>query len=146
MKTEPNNYSIDDFKKDKEVFWDGVRNYQARNFMMKDMKVGDQVLFYHSNTQPIGIVGQAVVSKAAKADPTAFDKKSQYFDPKSSKQKPRWFAVSLKFKKKFKNIISLEELRAKKALAKMPLLQKGQRLSVQPVTAAQFQYIIKMAK
>lgn len=146
MKSEPSNYSIDDFKKEGEVFWDGVRNYQARNFMMNDMAVDDHVLFYHSNTKPIGIVGQAVVSQAAKADPTAFDKKSQYFDPKSTKQKPRWFAVSLKFKNKFFSTITLEELKTQKVLQKMELLKKGQRLSVQPVTPTEFKHILKMTE
>lgn len=145
MKSEPSSYSIDDFQKEVEVFWDGVRNYQARNFMMKEMKVGDEVLFYHSNTQPIGIAGHAVVSKEAQPDLTALDDKSLYFDPRASTDKPRWFAVSLKFKKKFSQIITLLELKKQKPLQKMSLLQKGQRLSVQPVSPQEFQYILKMA-
>ena len=97
MKSEPTTYSIDHLKKDKKTIWDGVRNYQARNFMMQDMKVGDTVLFYHSNAEPPGVSGVAKISKAAIPDPTQFDKKSKYFDPKATKEKPRWFCVEIAF-------------------------------------------------
>ena len=97
MKSEPDVFSIDDLKKQKQTTWDGVRNYQARNFMMNDMQVGDLVLFYHSNAKPPGIAGLATVSKKAEPDPTQFDKKSEYFDPKATKEKPRWFCVKVKF-------------------------------------------------
>lgn len=141
MKSEPEVFSIDDLKKHKESFWDGVRNYQARNYMMKDMQVGDLVLFYHSNAEPPGIAGLAKVSKKASPDPTQFDKKSEYYDEKSSKENPRWYAVHVSFVEKFKHFISLEEIRSEKAVKDMVLLQKGSRLSVQPVTKKQFEIL-----
>lgn len=146
MKSEPEVFSIDDLKKAKESFWDGVRNYQARNFMMNDMSIGDLILFYHSNAEPSGIAGIAKVSKKASADPTQFDKKSEYFDEKSSKEKPRWFAVHVGFVEKFKHFIPLEEVREQKSLKDMVLLQKGSRLSVQPVTEKQFEILCHIGR
>ena len=146
MKSEPNSYSITQLKKDKTAFWDGVRNYQARNFMIKDMRKGDKVLFYHSNAHPSGVMGLAVVCDEAKADQTALDRKSQYYDPKATKEKPRWFAVTVKFVEAFDNIISIGELRQEKALKDMVLLQKGQRLSVLPVTQKEYQCIVEMSQ
>lgn len=143
MKSEPDVFSIDDLKKQKQTTWDGVRNYQARNFMMNEMKVGDQVLFYHSNAKPPGIAGLATVSKNAEPDPTQFDKKSEYFDPKATKEKPRWFCVKVKFQEKFKELLPLEELKSDKALKDMLVVQKGQRLSIQPVKEKDFKYILK---
>ena len=102
MKSEPSNYSISDLKKDRRSLWDGVRNYQARNFMMKDMKVGDKVLFYHSNAFPSGVYGLARVSAPAQADLTALDPKSQYFDSKATPENPRWFCVEVQFEKQLK--------------------------------------------
>jgi predicted RNA-binding protein with PUA-like domain len=145
MKSEPETYSIDDLKRDKKTLWEGVRNYQARNFMMKDMQVGDEVLFYHSNANPPGIAGTAVVSRAAVPDPSALNTKSDYFDPKASVDHPIWFCVEVQFKQKFKSLLPLEDLRKAKALAKMPLLQKGQRLSVQPVSAAEYAHVLLVA-
>lgn len=145
MKSEPSTYSIDDLKKDKKTLWECVRNYQARNFMMKDMKIGDAVLIYHSNAEPPGIVGLAKVSGAAQADPTQFDKKSDYFDPKASKEKPIWFCVEVAFVEKFKNILALDSLRTEKALTDMQLLKRGQRLSIQPVTLKEFSAITDLA-
>ena len=145
MKSEPNSYSIKDLQRDKVAFWDGVRNYQARNFMMKDMRKGDKVLFYHSNADPSGVTGLAVVCEEFKADPTAWDKKSKYYDPKSTKENPRWFAVTVSFVKAFDKIISLSDLRREKSLKHMALLQKGQRLSVLPVTQKEYESIVKMA-
>ena len=144
MKSEPLTYSIEHLKKDKKALWDGVRNYQARNFM-KSMNPGDQILFYHSNTKPPGISGLARVSKSAVPDPTAFDKNSPYFDPKSAKEKPRWFCVEVQFEKAFSNLFSLEDLRKEKPLKNMLVLKKGQRLSVQPVTKKEYDYIVKKA-
>ena len=141
MKSEPLTYSIEHLKKDKKALWDGVRNYQARNFMQK-MNPGDKVLFYHSNTNPPGIAGLAQVSRSAVPDPTAFDKKSLYFDPKSTKEKPRWFCVEVQFEKAFSKLISLEDLRKENPLKDMLVLKKGQRLSVQPVTKKEFDYIV----
>ena len=146
MKSEPDVFSIDDLKKQKQTTWDGVRNYQARNFMMNDMQVGDLVLFYHSNAKPPGIAGLATVSKKAEPDPTQFDKKSEYFDPKATKEKPRWFCVKVKFKEKFKDLIPLEEIKSEKALKDMLVVQKGQRLSIQPVKEKDYKHILKMAK
>lgn len=146
MKSEPSVFSIEDLQKSSPTLWEGVRNYQARNFMMNEMNAGDEVLFYHSNAEPTGVAGVAVVSGKAVPDPTALDKKSEYFDPKASKEKPIWFCVEVKFEKKFKSVIALEELRKNKKLAKMPLLQKGQRLSVQPVSEAEFKEVLGMAK
>ena len=145
MKSEPLTYSIEHLKKDKKALWDGVRNYQARNFM-KNMNPGDKILFYHSNTKPPGIAGLARVSRAAVLDPTAFDKNSPYFDPKSTKEKPRWFCVEVQFEKAFSNLFSLEDLRKEKPLKNMLVLKKGQRLSVQPVTKKEYDYIIKRAE
>ena len=146
MKSEPNDYSIDDLKHDKVAMWDGVRNYQARNFIRDEIKIGDQVLFYHSNAEPPGIAGVAEVVKGAYPDHTAFDPKDPHHDPKSDKENPRWFAVDVAFKKKFKKFISLEQLKSEKALTGMRVTQKGQRLSVQPVEEQHFNHIIKMAK
>ena len=146
MKSEPNSYSISDLKRDETAFWDGVRNYQARNFMMKNMKKGDKVLFYHSSSNPPGVVGLAIICKEAEADQTAWDKSSQYYDSKATKEKPRWFAVTVQFVKVFDRIISIGELRREKILRNMTLLQKGQRLSVLPVTKTEYQYIIQLSQ
>jgi len=143
VKTEPTTYSIDDLKSDKTTCWDGVRNYQARNFM-KDMQIGDQVFVYHSNAKEIGIVGLSKVSKLAYPDKTAFDKKDSHYDPKSKPEKPTWFMVDLKFAKKYKEIITLDKLREKKALSDMFILRKGNRLSVTPVAKKEFEAIEKI--
>ena len=143
MKSEPATYSIDQLKKDKTSLWDGVRNYQARNFMMKDMKEGDEVLFYHSNSKPSGIAGIAKVSKNAVADPTCYNKKSKYYDEKSTKENPRWFCVEVKFVKKFKDVLSLDELKTDSTFKNMLVIKKGQRLSIQPVDLADFKKVLK---
>ena len=144
MKSEPSSYSIDDFQKQGRTFWEGVRNYQARNFMMNNMNIGDQMLFYHSNAKPSGVMGLGIISKSATPDLTALDKKSKYFDPTSTKENPRWFAVTVKFQKKFKQILPLEQLRKEKPLKNMLLLKKGQRLSILPVTRKEFEHILKL--
>ncbi len=145
MKSEPNCYSIDDLQKEKVTIWDGVRNYQARNIMRDEMKKGDEVIFYHSNAKPPHIAGLAVIdSKEAVADPTQFDPKSEYFDEKSSKESPRWMTVKVKFKKKFKNPIPLEQVKANPKLKDMKLVQKGARLSVQPVSEKEWDEIMAM--
>lgn len=145
MKSEPESYSIDQLAKDKKSWWTGVRNYQARNFMTNDMKVGDGVLFYHSSADPSGVVGLAKVSKAAAPDESQFDKKSTGYDPKATRAKPIWFCVEVEFVKKFKEIITLDDLRAEKSLSDLLVLKKGQRLSVQPVEKKHFDIIKKMA-
>lgn len=143
MKSEPDVFSINDLEKNKTTLWEGVRNYQARNFMMKDMKIGDEVLFYHSNAEPSGIAGVATVSKLAVPDPLQFDKKSEYYDKKATAEKPIWYCVEVKFKKKFKEVFALSEIKADKNLKDMVVVQKGSRLSIQPVLEKDFKYILK---
>ncbi len=143
MKTEPESFSIDDLKRLKKDAWSGVRNYQARNFM-KEMKVGDKVLFYHSSVTPPGVAGLAKVVAAAHPDETQFEKKSPYFDSKATRAKPIWYCVDVGFVKKFSRLIPLEELRGVKALKRMVLLERGSRLSVQPVTEKEFEAIITL--
>lgn len=143
MKSEPSEFSIDDLAKVQTARWTGVRNYQARNFMTQQMSVGDLVLFYHSNAEPSGVAGVARVSAAAAPDPTQFEKKSDYFDAKSTKESPRWFCVEVEFVKKLPGVISLAEIKANPKLAKMEVLRKGNRLSIQPVTAAEFKELSK---
>jgi predicted RNA-binding protein with PUA-like domain len=128
MKSEPTSFSFEDLKKseNKTTHWDGVRNYQARNFMMKDMKIGDEVLFYHSNCDVPGVVGLAYVSSEPYPDFTAFDKNSKYYDPKSTPEKPRWFMVDITWKADFKRIVSLKEIKSIPELSSMKLVQKGQ--------------------
>ena len=145
MKSEPDEFSIDSLKKAGTEPWTGVRNYQARNFMMKDMRVGDEVFFYHSSTAVPGIAGIAEVASEPYPDPTQFDKKSDYFDPASKRDEPRWWLVDVAFRRKLARVIPLDELRAHTdKLGNMVLLQKGSRLSVQPVTAKQWQTIISL--
>ena len=144
MKSEPDVYSIDTLAKDKTTWWEGVRNYQARNFMMKDMSVGDLVLFYHSNAEPPGIAGIAKVSSAAQPDKAQFDKKSEYYDAKANKEKPQWFCVEVEYVKKFKDLVPLETLREEKSLSDMLVLKRGQRLSVQPVDKKHFEIVKKL--
>lgn len=133
MKTEPDECSIDDFaaKPDQVIRWDGVRNYQARNFM-RDMAIGDEVFIYHSSCAKIGIVGVVRVTRTAYPDPTQFDAESPYVDKRSKPDNPRWDAVDLQFVRKFARTISLDELKNLAELADNPLVQKGNRLSVMP--------------
>lgn len=146
MKSEPDVFSIDDLKnaKNSTEHWDGVRNYQARNFMRDEMKKGDEVLFYHSNCEPPGIVGTATIAKEGYPDHTAWDPKSKYYDPKSSEDNPRWIMVDVKFKSKFKRVISLKELKENEELEEMLVVKKGQRLSIQPVAPEHFQLVKKL--
>lgn len=146
MKTEPDVFSIDDLKKNKTEPWDGVRNYQARNFMRDDMKVGDEILIYHSNAKPPGVAGTATVCTKPYPDPTAFDKKSKYFDAKSDPDNPRWILIDVKFKSKLKNLVPLSDLKEVDGLKEMKILQKGNRLSITPVTKKEFDIILKMGK
>ncbi|HUB91268.1 MAG TPA: EVE domain-containing protein [Dyella sp.] len=144
MKSEPDTFSIDDLKRKKHEAWDGVRNYQARNFMRDDMRVGDGVFFYHSNCTEPGIAGIAEVASDAYPDPTQFDPKSKYFDPASSRDNPRWMLVDVKFVKKLKRVVTLDELKQHPKLEGMTLLRKGNRLSVMPVDAAEWKYILDL--
>jgi predicted RNA-binding protein with PUA-like domain len=143
MKSEPDVFSIDDLKAKRTSLWDGVRNYMARNFMMKDMAIGDLVLFYHSNANPSGVAGVAEVSALAQPDPTQFDKKSDYYDPKSTPASPRWHCVEVSYRQHFKRHVSLEDIKNTASLGEMILLQQS-RLSVQPVKEAEFKTICKM--
>jgi predicted RNA-binding protein with PUA-like domain len=142
MKSEPDTFSIDDLKRKKREAWDGVRNYQARNFMRDDMRVGDGVFFYHSNCAEPGIAGLAEVASDAYPDPSQFDPKSKYFDAASSRDNPRWMLVDVKFVKKLKRVITLDELKNHPKLEGMTLLRKGNRLSVMPVDATEWKYIL----
>jgi predicted RNA-binding protein with PUA-like domain len=140
MKSEPAEVSIDDLAVRKTVPWFGVRNYQARNFMRDAMRVGDQALFYHSSCAEPGIAGICKVCALAHPDETQFDPTSSYFDPKSSPDKPRWLCVDVQFVQKTR-LVSLAELRQQPALAAMQLLQRGSRLSITPVSEAEWQFI-----
>lgn len=142
MKSEPSEFSIDDLAREpkKSTSWIGVRNYQARNFMRDQMQLGDLVLFYHSTCEVPGIAGIAEVSKLAYPDETQFDRKSDYFDPKATRDNPRWVHVDVKLVKKTR-LVPLAELRGYPKLAKMQLLQRGNRLSITPVDPAEWKFI-----
>ena len=144
MKSEPDDYSIDDLKRDRREPWDGIRNYQARNFMRDDMRVGDEVFFYHSNCKEPGVVGIMTVASKAYPDPTQFDRKDKHFDPKSKRDEPRWLLVDVKFKRKLKRTITLAEIKAEESLADMILTRKGNRLSVMPVEKKHWQKILSL--
>ena len=145
IKSEPDVFGIDDLKKNKVEPWDGVRNYQARNFMRDDMKVGDEVFFYHSNTKPPGIAGIAKVASKPYPDPTQFDPKSKYFDADSPQDNPRWMLVDMKYVRHLKRYLSLDELKNHaRQLDGLPLLRKGNRLSVMPVEPDHWQYILNL--
>ncbi len=132
MKSEPDVYSITHLKEENETLWDGIRNYQARNFM-RNMSVGDKAFFYHSNCKPPGIVGMMEVTKTNLVDPTQFDKDSKYFDPKSNKEKPRWDCAKLKYICEYKRKLSLKEISEKFSADELILVRKGNRLSIIPV-------------
>jgi predicted RNA-binding protein with PUA-like domain len=140
LKTEPEGYSIDDLKRDKVEPWSGVRNYQARNFM-QSMSVGDLCLFYHSSTDPTGVVGIAKVVAKAHSDQTQFDRKSHYFDPKATIDKPIWYCADIGFIEKFKHTVTLFEIKLDPKLQGMLVRERGSRLSVQPVSEKHFIYI-----
>jgi len=148
MKSEPEVFSIDDLinAKNQTTFWDGVRNYQARNYIRDEMKVGDKVIFYHSNSEPPSAVGVCEIVKEAYPDFTAFDPDNPHYDPKSKKDSPTWFMVDIKFVKKFAHFVSINEMRENKKLQDMKLLQRGNRLSVMPLSKDEFNEIIKMGK
>ena len=145
MKSEPEVYSIGDLEKDGSTGWEGVRNYQARNFMRDEMKDGDLILYYHSNAEPSGVAGVAKVHGPPVPDPSQFDKKSGYYDEGSSKAEPRWLMAKVAFVERFAKVVPLEVLKADPALTGMAVLQKGQRLSVQPVSPEHFARVLKLA-
>ncbi len=146
MKSEPESYSIDALAQDGKTLWTGVRNYQARNFMMHSMNPGDKFLFYHSNAEPPGVFGIGKVVRPNCPDPSATDPKDEHRDPKATREMPIWFCAEVEFVSKFNNPVTLPQIRAEKSLAKMALLAPGQRLSVQPVRAEDFQKILELAK
>ena len=148
MKTEPDVFSIDDLAAapNQTTYWDGVRNYQARNFMRDQMQFGDRVLVYHSNADPSCVAGTATIARTSYPDSTAWDANDPHFDPKSDSDNPRWFMVDIQFESKFSVPQSLEMLRAVPRLSQMELLRKGTRLSVQPVTKQEFAIIEKLGR
>jgi len=148
MKTEPEVFSIEDLKSrpGQTEPWNGVRNYQARNFMRDDMRREDRVLFYHSNAAPPGVVGTARVAREGYPDPSAWDPDSPYFDPRSTPESPVWMMVDVRFESLFAAPLTLERLRREPALSNMMLLRKGMRLSVQPVTPEEFAAVLRLAE
>ena len=145
MKSEPSVYSIDDLERDGQTSWEGVRNFQARNFIRDDMKVGDRVLFYHSNADPAGVAGLARVARTAYPDPSARDPRSEYFDARATDEDPRWFMVDLEFEERFPALVSLDTLRHTAGLEKMLVINRS-RLSVQPVTDAEFEIVVRLGR
>lgn len=147
FKSEPESYSIDDLasSEDQTTFWDGVRNYQARNMLRDDIQVGDRVFFYHSNSRPMAVVGTAEVVKAGYPDHTAFDPQSKHYDEKSDPDSPTWMMVDIKLRQKFSKPVTRDDLKAEVKLAEMMLLRKGSRLSIQPVTPEEWKIIHKLA-
>jgi predicted RNA-binding protein with PUA-like domain len=148
VKTEPESFSIQDLAKAprQTTSWSGVRNYQARNFMRDEMKLGDRVLVYHSSADPPAVVGTATVVRESYPDDTAWDKKDDHYDPASTPDNPRWFMVDLRLEQIFQEPLPLDKLRGVPALIEMELLRRGSRLSVQPVRKGEFEAILKLAK
>ncbi len=146
MKSEPDVYSISDLERDRRTSWEGVRNYQARNWMRDDMKEGDLVLYYHSNAEPSGVAGVASVVRAAYPDPHALDSASPYYDPAAEKDPARWVSVDLGFVERFPTVIPLAALKAEPALAGMEVTKRGSRLSVHPVEPAHFDTVVAMGR
>ena len=130
MKSEPDAYGIEDLQREKTTGWDGIRNYQARNFMRDQMRVGDEVLFYHSNAKPPGVAGLARVSRLGLVDPSQFDPSSKYYDPRSDPDQPRWTMVEVAFVERFQEVLPLDWLKSQASLADMLVVQRGQRLSI----------------
>lgn len=146
MKSEPDSFSIDDLKNMpmQTSSWDGVRNYQVRNMMRDEMQIKDLAFFYHSNCKEPGIIGIVEIVKTAYPDHTAIDHSSKYYDPKASPDNPRWFMVDVKFKKKFKEVLSLTDIKNNKNLKNMPLVKTGNRLSIMPVTEQEWLNVLEM--
>lgn len=145
MKSEPDVYSIDDLKRDRNEIWDGVRNYQARNFL-KSMAIDDIAFFYHSNTKPPGIAGLMKISQAMVVDPTQFDQSSKYYDSKSTPETPRWHTVTVTYLEKFEHYISLDELKSNFDPDELQVVKRGNRLSVMPITEDIAKRILALAK
>jgi predicted RNA-binding protein with PUA-like domain len=145
LKSEPSTYSIDDLRRDGRTSWEGVRNYQARNFMRDTMREGDRVLFHHSNATPPGVAGIGEIVRAGYPDETALDPDSPYFDPKATPDDPRWYRVDVGWVETFPHLVALERMRSTPGLEAMPLLNRS-RLSVQPVTDAEFDTIVRLGR
>ncbi len=146
MKCEPNAYSIEDLARDGETCWEGVRNFQARNFMRDDMRVGDAVLFYASNADPSGVSGLATITKAGYPDHFAWKEGHKYFDGRSTKAAPVWFMVNLRFVEAFAETVPLSTLKGVKGLEEMKVVQKGSRLSVQPVAKTEYDITVRLGR
>ena len=146
MKSEPDVYSIDNLAKDGREMWDSIRNYQARNMMRDDMRIGEEIFFYHSSCKEPGIVGIMKVASEPYPDPVQFDKKSRYFDEKSSKDNPRWILVDVEFVRKLSRNITLTEIKAEKSLEDMILTRRGNRLSIMPVEKKHWNKILSLGK
>ena len=146
MKCEPAAYTIDDLARDQQTSWEGVRNYQARNFMRDEMRVDDGVLFYASNTEPPGVTGLATVSRPGYPDHFAWKKGHKYFNARSTKASPLWYMVDIAFVERFADTVPLATLKATKGLGKMVVTQKGSRLSVQPVTKAEYEIVVRLGR
>lgn len=146
MKSEPDVYGYDDLERDGRTPWDGIRNYQARNFMRDEMKVGDRVLFYHSNSQPPGVVGVAEVVSEPYPDPTQFDPASRYHDPKATHDEPRWMLVDVAPRRRLPRQVTLAEMKSDPSLADLPLVRRGNRLSIMPVGEAEAARIVALAE
>jgi len=144
MKSEPDVYSIDNLAKDGREMWDSIRNYQARNMMRDDMRIGDEIFFYHSNCKEPGIVGIMKVASEPYPDPVQFDRKSRYFDAKSSKDNPRWILVDVEFVRKLSRNITLTEIKGEKSLEDMILTRRGNRLSIMPVEKKHWNKILSL--
>jgi len=144
MKSEPDVYGIDDMQRDGREMWDSIRNYQARNMMRDDMVIGDEVFFYHSNCKEPGVVGITRVVSKPYPDPVQFDKKSRYFDAKSTKDNPRWILVDVEFVRKLSRTITLAEIKAEKSLEDMILTRKGNRLSIMPIEAKHWKKVLSL--
>jgi len=144
VKSEPDVYGIDELARNQSAMWDGIRNYQARNMMRDDMRIGEQVLFYHSSCPEPGVAGIAKVASAPYPDPTQFDARSPYFDPKSDAADPRWILVDLAFVRKLRRTITLAELKSDPLLAGMILIRRGNRLSIMPVEKEHFRRILSL--
>lgn len=144
FKSEPDVYSIDDLARERRTSWEGVRNYQARNLMRDEMKKGDGVLFYHSNAKPMAVTGIGKIVKEAYPDHFAFDPDHRYFDPKSDPDDPAWLMLDVGYVAKCENVVTRDDLKAEPRLAEMMVLARGSRLSVQPVTAAEWKVVVEM--
>jgi len=148
MKSEPDEFGVDDLasRKNQTTYWEGIRNYQARNFMRDEMKVGDRVFFYHSRANPLAIVGTMQVASEPYPDPSQYDPGSKYFDEKATEDYPRWFLVDVKLIKKFRKPVLRDDIKEKEELSEMMLIKKGSRLSIQPVSEHEWTEIHKMAR